>query len=88
MSPQFKGTISLILTILFFFPWVWSGILNIRLSATLSISVTIIVMIATALLGLRARKDGARILGTSSLILASISILISVVNLFSVVLAK
>ncbi len=83
MSPSFKGIMSIIISVLFFFPWVWSAILHIKLPAYALVTVGLIAAIIAIVLGFQARKGGSRVLGMVGMTLGVISVVISVVNLIS-----
>lgn len=84
MSPSFKGILSFIISIVFFFPWVWLSILHIKLPAQTSLIIGLIVAIIAVLLGYQARKGGSRVWGTAGLTLGMISILLNIVNLIAI----
>ncbi len=84
MSPSFKGILSVIISALFFFPWVWSAIFHIKLSAPVTLIVGLIAAIIAVALGFQARKGGSRVWGTAGMTLGIISIILSVVNLIAV----
>jgi hypothetical protein len=88
MSPSFKGILSVILSVFFFFPWVWSDILHVRLSAITLLAIGLIVALVAVLLGFQARKGGARVWGIIGLTLGLISVVLNVVNLIAVSLAS
>jgi hypothetical protein len=84
MSPSFKGILSVIISVLFFFPWVWMGILHIKLSSSVAIIIGLVAAIIAVLLGFKARKGGSRILGTAGMTLSIISTILSIVNLIAI----
>ena len=88
MSSSFKGIISVIVSCLFFFPWVWSSILHIKLSAIPLILITLIASIIALILGLQAKKGGSRILGIAGITLATISIVLSFTNIIAAIGSK
>lgn len=83
MSSSFKGITSIIISALFFLPWVWSAILHIKLPAYALVTVGLIAAIIAIVLGFQARNGGSRVLGIVGMTIGIISVVISVVNLIS-----
>lgn len=88
MSPSFKGIISVIISIIFFFPWVWMGVLQIKLPALMALTVGLVVAIIAVILGFQSRKGGSRVWGTAGLTLGIISTVLNVVNIIAVALSR
>jgi hypothetical protein len=84
MSPSFKGIIGVIISVLFFFPWIWMGILHVKVPALGALSIGLVAAIIAVLLGYQARKGGARLWGMIALTLGLISTVLNVVNLIAV----
>jgi len=85
MSPSFKGILSIILSVLFFYPWIWTSILHVKPTALVSIIGTLVVSIIAAILGFQARKEGSKILGIIGLTLGLISIVLSIINITAII---
>lgn len=85
MSPSLKGVLSIIISTIFFFPWVWSKILYIKLSPFSLIVVGLIAAIIAIVFGFQARKGGSRALGMAGMTLGIISVILNVVNLIAVI---
>lgn len=88
MSSSFKGVLSIIISALFFFPWVWMSILHIRPSALVALSIGLVATIIAVVLGYQARKGGSRTLGIAGLTLGVISIVLNVVNMIAIFLGR
>ncbi len=88
MSPSFKGIVGLIISIVFFFPWVWMGVLNIKLPAFQALLIGLVVAIIAIFLGYQSRKGGARVLGIAVISLGTISLILNALNLFAVITSR
>lgn len=88
MSSSFKGVLSIIISALFFFPWVWMGIFHIKLSAIVALSIGLIVAIIAVSLGYQARKEGSKTLGIAGLTLGVISTVLNIVNIIAVIIGR
>ncbi|MCX6716297.1 MAG: hypothetical protein NT077_04805 [Candidatus Taylorbacteria bacterium] len=88
MSPSFKGIISVIISVIFFFPWVWMGVFYIKLPALVALTIGLVAAIIAVLLGFQARKGGSRTWGTAGLTLGIISTVLNVVNIIAVALSR
>ena len=88
MSPSFKGIIGLIISIVFFFPWVWMGMFNIKLSAIQVLITGLVAAIIAIFLGYQSRKGGARVWGIAALSLGTISLILNALNLFAVITSR
>lgn len=86
MKASWKGILSIIISTIFFFPWVWSKILYIKLSPSLLIVVGLIAAIIATVFGFQARKGGSRALGMAGMTLGIISVILNVVNLIAVII--
>ena len=89
MSSSFKGLVSVIISIFFFFPFIWSRILYIGLNIKLSTYPVLVIGLITAIIaiifGLQARKGGSSILGTIGITFGIISVVLNIVNLIAVI---
>ncbi|MFA6553976.1 MAG: hypothetical protein WCS89_00515 [Candidatus Paceibacterota bacterium] len=88
MSSSFKGIISVIISAIFFFPWVWMGIFHIKLPALVALMIGLVAAIIAVMFGSQARKGGSRIWGTAGLTLGIISTVLNVVNIIAVALSR
>jgi hypothetical protein len=88
MKSTSKGIVSVIISVFFFFPWIWLRVLHfylhIDVSAYAVFIIGIIVAIIAIILGLQARKGGSRVLGTAGLTLGVLTIVLNIVNLSAV----
>jgi hypothetical protein len=92
MNSSAKGIISVVISVIFFFPWIWLRFLHFYLHIDVStypvLIIGMIVAIIAIVLGVQARKGGSRVLGTAGLTLGIISIVLNVVNLIAVVSSR
>ena len=84
MSPSFKGIISVLVSVIFFFPWVWMGVLQIRLPTYIALIIGLVAAIIAIILGHQARRGNSRTWGTAGLTLGIISTVLNVINIIDV----
>ena len=91
MSSTLKGIVSVVISAIFFFPWIWLRILKFYLHINVSTYPVFIVgtiaAIIAIILGIKARNEGSRILGTVGVTLGIISVVLNLLNFASVTLS-